>query len=185
MAVGTTQGVDLPGVPPTLKASPKDRQPDNPNYLNPTYFRFFLNRVPAVTYFCQAVNLPGISIEPIDQDTFFANAKHIGSKASFDELSLRFVVDEDLQNWREIHDWIRSISNAEDFHDYIQPEADHVSDAVLTILTSGMNANLEVVFKNCFPTSLGGIEFDSAVTDMDSITSEISLSYDSYEIRKL
>ena len=184
VTVGAT-GSDLPGVPHNLAGSPKDRQPTNQNALNPTFFRFYLHRVPAVTYFCQSANIPGLSVDPIDQDTFFTNARHPSSKPSYEDLNLTFIVDEDMVNWREIYDWMNSFSNKDDFVQYVPNESDHFSDATLSILTSGINANLEVTFKNCFPISLGGVNFDSSVTDMDTITSDLTLAFDSYEIRKL
>ena len=39
---------------------------------------------------------------------------------------------------------------------------DVVSDITLHILTNSKNTNKEVVFRDCFPTALGAIAFDSA-----------------------
>jgi hypothetical protein len=184
MAIGVT-GPDLIGIPPSLSLSPKDRQPTNTNYLNPSFFRFYLQRVPGVTYFCQAVNLPGLSVPSISQSTFFADAKQVGAKPSYEDLTVRFIVDEDLSNWREIHDWIKSFANSDNFNDFITPEKDHFSDATLSLTTSGMNSNVEVQFKNCFPTSISSLDFDSAITDLESMTAEVTFSYDTYKITKL
>ena len=41
--------------------TPLNRQPDNINPLMNTYFRFIMNKVPTITYFCQRVNLPSLS----------------------------------------------------------------------------------------------------------------------------
>jgi len=178
-------GPDLLGIPVDLPFSPKDRQPTNTNYLNPTFFRFYLQRVTGVTYFCQAVNLPGLSVPSLSSSTYFADAKYAGAKPNYDDLTVRFIVDEDLVNWREIHDWMKSFANSDDFLDYSGSEDKHHSDATLALTTSGMNTNLEVKFKNCFPINLSSIDFDSAVTDLDSITAEVTFSYDTYEIVKI
>ena len=178
-------GSDLLGVPHHLSPSPLDRQPSNTNYLNPTFFRFQIGRVPAVTYFCQGVNLPSVDIGEFEQDTYFASAKHPNSKPEYGDLTVRFIVDEDLVNWKQLHDWMKEISNFESFDGHIENVGDHFSDATLTLLTSGMNANTEITFKNCWPKSLGGIELDSSVEALDSITSEVTLSFDSFHINKL
>ena len=184
MVTGIT-GSDLPGVPPTLDTNPDVRQPTNTNQVGSTNFRFFLHRAPAVTYFCQSVTLPGIDVDGVEQETFFSSAKHPGFKPTFGDFSIKFLIDEDLQNWREIHDWMKSYGGFEDFDGFTEPIADHFSDATLMITTSGMNANLEVTFKSCFPTSLGSIEFDSGVDDIEALTTDITFAFDSYSIVKL
>jgi hypothetical protein len=184
MSTGIT-GSDLPGVPSSLGVSPDKRQPTNTNQVGSTNYRFFLHRAPAVTYFCQSVILPGVDIDALEQETFFASVKQPGYKPNFSDFTIKFLIDEDLQNWREIYDWMKSYSGFEDFDGFTSPEADHFSDATLMILTSGMNANLEVTFKNCFPTSLGSIEFDSSIDDIEALTTDITFAFDSYSINKL
>tara|TARA_Y100000310_G_C20436301_1_gene693894 strand:+ start:215 stop:772 length:558 start_codon:yes stop_codon:yes gene_type:complete len=177
-------GSDLPGVPPT-SSDINVRQPSNTSYLHPTCFRFYLGRVPAVTYFCQAVNLPSIDLPPIERPNMFADVKEIIGKPTYGDLTVRFLIDEDMENWRAIHDWMRDISAFEDFREVIVPESDHKSDARLVILTNGMNPNVEVTFKDCWPTSLGAMEFDSAVTDLEALNVDVTFSYDSYSVVKL
>ena len=55
-------GSNLPGTPANLSADVNQRQPSNTSYLSPTSFRFYIGRVPAVTYFCQAANIPSIDL---------------------------------------------------------------------------------------------------------------------------
>ena len=177
-------GSDLPGVPITLDPNPLNRQPTNTNYLQPTSFKFFLHRNPAVTYFCQSANVPGIELGVIEQPTnMFTAVKQINSKPTYGDLTIGFAVDEKLTNWLEIHDWMRSVSNFEDFDDFITPTEDHFSDATLMVTTSGMNSSVEITFKNCFPTTLGAIEFDSTVSEMEPLVAEVVLAYDTYSIR--
>jgi|TARA_Y100000034_G_C6821721_1_gene370139 hypothetical protein len=176
-------GSDLPGVPTTLDPNPLNRQPENTNYLQPTAFRFFLHRNPAVTYFCQSTSLPGIELGAIEQSNMFANVKQINSKPVYENLNVTFTVDEKLKNWLEIHDWMRSVSNFEDFDDYIIPEGDHFSDATLIITTNAMNPSVEVSFKNCFPVSLSAIEFDSTVSEIEPLSSTATFAYDTYSLR--
>tara|TARA_B100001094_G_scaffold333124_1_gene408826 strand:- start:52597 stop:53154 length:558 start_codon:yes stop_codon:yes gene_type:complete len=178
-------GSDLLGTPANLSADVNQRQPSNTSYLSPTSFRFYIGRVPAVTYFCQAANIPSIDLPELTHANAFADVKEIGSKPEFGELTVRFIVDEDMVNWREIYDWMKGISNFEDFRENINPEGDHKSDTRLVVLTGSMNANLEVTFKDCFPKSIGAINFDSAISDLEYVTCEVVFGYDTYEITKL
>tara|TARA_Y100000310_G_C20625204_1_gene785460 strand:+ start:549 stop:1109 length:561 start_codon:yes stop_codon:yes gene_type:complete len=176
---------DLPGTPSTLSADINVRQPSNTSYLHPTAFRFYIGRVPSVTYFCQAATLPSIDIASIERPNMFSDIKEVSGKPTYGDLTIRFLIDEDMENWRSIHDWMRDISAFEDFRDVIKPDSDHKSDVRLVILTNGMNPNVEVAFKDCWPSSLGAIEFDSAVADLENLTSEVTFAYDTYSIVKL
>ena len=181
---GITAG-DLPGIPPTLSADINLRQPSNTSYLHPTAFRFYLGRVPSVTYFCQAANLPSVDLTALDRSNMFADIKEVPGKPVYGDLTVRFLIDENMENWRAIHDWMRDISTFEDFREVITPIADRKSDARLVILTNGMNPNVEVTFKDCWPSSLGSVEFDSAVTDLENLSADVTFSYDTYSIVKL
>ena len=58
------------------------------------------------------------------------------------------------------------------------------TDAVLTVLTSNMNAQMNIKFQGCFPLNLSSIQFDSSLTDVDYVTADVSFRYDIYEIQK-
>ena len=85
------------------------RQPDNLNYLSPLGFRFTVHDLPNTTWFITAANLPGITLgeAPLPGptiDSFMA-----GDTLVFDPLTITFIVDEDLQNWQEIYNWLAGL----------------------------------------------------------------------------
>ena len=163
--------------------------PTNTNFLSPIGFRFMLSNFPEVNYFCQAANLPGLSISGIDVGTPMQNIQYSGDEISFEELNIRFVVDENMKNWMAIHDWIigLGIPNKEAVEKYIKLKAhdELTTDGTLSILTSNMNVQAEVRFENMFPLSLSGIEFDSSLTDVEYATATVSFRYDLYSINNL
>ena len=57
---------------------------------------------PNLTWFCQAVNVPGVSIEGIDVFNPHATLPVHGNKVSFEELTVRFIVDEHMKTDRAI-----------------------------------------------------------------------------------
>ena len=83
-----------------------NKVPDNLNYLSNISFRLTMEDSPHLTWFCQAVNVPGVSIEGIDVFTPHATVPYAGNKVSFEELVVRFIVDEHLKNWSEIYNRI-------------------------------------------------------------------------------
>ena len=74
-------------------------QPINTSFLSPIGFKFQLNNFPAVNYFCQSATLPGISISAIDVPTPLKTVAQVGDEVSFEELSIKFIVDENMKNW--------------------------------------------------------------------------------------
>ena len=81
-------------------------QPTVFDYATGTQWRLAFNRIPKTTWFCTAANIPGIQLGEASYprpmtDTFVA-----GDKLTFETLNITFLVDEELQNYREIWDWL-------------------------------------------------------------------------------
>ena len=55
-------------------------------------------------------------------------------------------------------------------------------DARLMILTSHNNVVKEVKFQDIFPTTLGSIEFNSQLTDIEYAQASVTFKYTYYEI---
>ena len=161
------------------------RQPSNTNLLLSTGFRFILSRTPNITYFCQSVNLPDISFGEILQPTRFIPTKHPGTSFNYGDLEIQFIIDENMENWREIHDWMRSLKNVEDYTEVEENPTNNFSDASIMILNSAMKPNLEVTFDRIFPKSLGGIQFSSDAADSSQIVASATFAFTSYDIRKI
>lgn len=167
-----------------LHLSAEQRQPKNLNPLYPTYFQFTLKRTPTITYFCQGANLPGMNINMIPQATRFVDIPHSAGSPEFDDLTINFMVDEELTNWLEIWNWIRTISNTKDHTEYIDAD-EHYSDATLSLLNSSMTPKIRVEFRNIIPTSISALEFDSTVSNPDPLIATATFKYTTYEITKL
>ena len=179
-------GDQLAGYDPStgLSADFLTRQPDNLNPLLPTYFQFSMKRCPHVTFFCQGANLPSISASPLEQPTRFVGIPHAPGIPEFDDLTINFIVDEEMNNWLELYEWIRSTVHTDDFKEY-EASPEHYTDATLTILNSAMNPKIRVQFNNILPTSLSGLEFDSTTTVPEALIATATFRYTNYEITKL
>ena len=82
------------------------RQPTQLDYASPTQFKFSVVKIPKVEYFVTSVNVPGISLGSSSYTTRFKDIPQAGDKLSYETLSLSFLVDENLENYREIHGWL-------------------------------------------------------------------------------
>jgi hypothetical protein len=159
-----------------------NRNPQNTNFLQPTKFLLTFDRVGAMQYFCQMVNLPGISLDDATRTTPFVNLYSPGTKLTYNPLNVTFIVDEDLVTWQNIQSWLNKIANPEGFEGRNVKPTDNVSDATLTILTNLNNSNLRVYYHNVFPTGLSDIDFDTKQSADDIITASATFRYDYYEI---
>ena len=169
--------------------SAMQNMPANISLLSPIGFKFSLSKFPEVTYFCQAANIPGISVSQVDVGTPMKTVYMHGDEVTFEELSVRFVVDEHLKNWLSIYEWIRALGTPtkKDAEDYKRRKDNDelTTEGVLSVLTSNMNPQMHVRFHNLFPLSISSISFDSGATDVEYVSADVSFRYDLYEIENL
>jgi hypothetical protein len=163
----------------------------NRNFLSPLNFKLQLRRAPYVNFFIQRVNLPSISLPDIEVGNPLLRVPYAGDHLDYGDLDITFKVDENLQNYMEIHDWIRSLGKSS-YSEYDVLKSNSLvsgkgvkSDIVLTVLTSNRVANYEIVFKDAFPSSLGALDFDTISEDVDYMTVTASFKYLQYDISKV
>ena len=160
--------------------------PANKSFLSNNKFDFILRRIPNFTYFVQAVNLPSLSLQSTTVNTPFSALSVPGNQIGFGTLALTFIVDEDMQSWYEIYNWIFKLGNPKGFDkrgglkDKDELIDSVTSDATLFIKTNANNPNFKIEFYGVYPTELGDMQF-SAVDNQDFITSTVTFNYTYYE----
>lgn len=169
-------------------------EPNNKNYLSPLGFRFQLSRTPKTNYFVQAVTLPSITLGQIDFDTPFVKMPLPGTKLDFQQLTLSFAVNEDMENYLEIYEWMQALGFPKSFNQYASIANDTqggsgkansiYSDGTLLVMTSNHNVNLRVKFEEMYPVSLSDLSFDSTMTDVDYLKATVTFAYKLYTIEK-
>lgn len=161
----------------------KNRYPSNISNLLPTYYRFMLTRLPNVTFFCQSASLPSVTMTEVQMPTPFVPIK-APSKMEFDDLSITFVVDENMNNWLEIFNWMRSVTNVEDYEEFRKPNT-HLTTANLLILNSSKQPKMSVNFEGLYPKNLSSVEFSSTIVDPEPIVCTAMFGYRSYNVEIL
>ena len=159
------------------------RQPKNLNYFIPTGFKFMIDKIPNVNFFCQSCNLPGLSAGQFLQVTPLRDMPIAGDKVQMNELRVRFVIDEELQNWLEIYNWIKTITFPDNQEQYKQENV--YSDGMLTLLTSNKNVQYVAKFTNLFPIDLTDIEMSSDVADSEVVAADATFAYSTYNIERI
>ncbi len=186
------------------------RQPSKLDYAAATQFKFNIIKLPKVEFFCTAVNIPGITLGETSQPTPLKDIPIPGDKLTYASLNVSFLVDENLENYREIHGWLTGLGfprSHEQFETFINagkdrfPTSDgtaknrdagitqdqgydvgaYYSDATLTVLSSKNNANLEIRFRDIYPISLSGLDYNQQETDIQYLTASVTFAYKIYE----
>ena len=183
------------------------RQPDKLDYASPTQFKFGIHQLPKVEFFTVAVNVPAINIGITYYPTALKDIPMMGDKVTYDNLTVSFMVDEYLENYLSLHEWITGIGFPKDrkqFSDFRTASASMpgketkqttdlktgqassvlpmFSDATLTILSNKNNPIIQIFFQDMFPVSLSGLEYNQDATDVEYIKAEAEFAYNIYEI---
>ena len=93
----STNDAQLPALSSLASQGALSRQPDNENFLLQDRFFFQMPRIPKFTYFVQSVSIPPYQYSSVEQPTRFVPIKRPGKNITFDELTVQFILDEDLQ----------------------------------------------------------------------------------------
>jgi hypothetical protein len=170
-------------------------QPQNINLLQQTKFILAFARIPNSQYFCQEVNLPGISISETLQTTPFIDIHRPGDKMTYDTLDISFIVNEDLSSWTDIHDWIRGMAFPDNFDEYsnlknLSPfisnqKAPQYCDASLQIQTALNNRKFLIEFSDLYPISLSGINFTTTDDNNSTVTARASFRFTQYKLKRV
>ena len=185
-------------------------QPTVFDYATNTQWRVSFNRIPKVDWFCTSANVPGITLGEAQYATPMIDIGITGDKLTFESLNITFIVDEELQNYRELWDWIVGIGFPKTHSQWtsvlakgpgttlmssspeanLDPnskikatasEAQLYSDATMIIYNSKNIAKLQVEFKDMFPTSLSALEYSQEATDVEYFKAAATFRFLYYE----
>lgn len=174
---------------------------ENRNFLSPIGFKFAVNKLRGVDFFCQSASIPAISMGHWKQGTRVNVVYQPGDELYYEPLYLKFLVDENMKNYYQVHDWIREITTPYSAKEFgydrgtlrsinkdkreknvsVFGNNDWLSDCSLFILSSNYRPVAEFVFKDCFPVSLTTLNFDASVPDVNYFTAEVTLRYNYFD----
>ena len=147
----------------------------NINMLSPTGFKLTINREKFANteFFITSFGIPSVTSGEVL--TSFRNRIGYtpGEAVTFDTLSLRFAIDEDMTNYTEMFNWMKANSDGLERHDMI-----------LSVMSSHNNVNKQFQFKESFPTSLSGVDFNSQSSDVTYLQADVSFRYNEFAIIK-
>jgi hypothetical protein len=173
-------------------------QIENRNFLSPIGFKFILSKAPKVAFFSNQATIPGIDLGTAVQPSYLKDIDQPGDKLRFEDFTLRFMVDENLENYMEIQNWMRGLGFPQSLQQIYDLQLQNpkinaqnksmdniYSDGTLQILTSNNNPNFKIKFNGLFPVSLSSLNFDASLGDVEYFTAEAIFKYTIYNITDL
>ena len=128
------------------------KQIQNRNFLSPLGYKLVLTRAPKVAFFANSANIPGIELGTTEQPNYLRKIPVPGDMMVFEDLTLRFMIDENLENYMELQNWMRGLGFPESLNeiynlqkqeefaklypDVFKTEMNLYSDATLFVLTN-------------------------------------------------
>lgn len=162
-----------------------NRNPQNTNYLQPTKFLLTFSRISNTQYFCQEVNIPGVTLGEVQRTTPFLDMYSPGTKMTYEPLKISFILNEDMQSWKDMYNWFTSIADPDGFEGRDHPrelqQNKHLSDCTLTVLSALNNPIMRIHYTNCFPVTMGSVNFDTKLSSETIMTCDVTFRYQSYK----
>ena len=155
------------------------------NFLSPLGFQLGVTKLPGVGFYAQQVNLPGLSLPEATQATPFVDAPVPGEKLVFEPFTMNFMIDERMDNFIAVYDWLISLGFPNDYTEFLDGRNRnliHMSDAFLQILGAQNTVIRTLKFKDMFPINLGAITFQSTDQDVQYISAQADFRYTSFTI---
>ena len=166
-------------------------QINNRNFLSPVGFKFTLSKNPKIPFFCNSARIPEISLGSAIQPTYLKDLDVPCDRLSYGDFSLRFLVDENMENYMAVHNWLTGLGfpeTTQQFKDLVTNDdgvrdlKEQFSDGSLHILNSNFRDVAIVKFRDLFPIYLTSLEFQASDTDINYFTAEVTFKYTIYNV---
>ena len=167
------------------------KQIQNRNFLSGVAFKFNLAKFPKVDFFSNSARIPELNLELTTQPSYLKNIDVPGERLTYGDFTLRFLVDENMENYISVYNWLTGLGFPEttkEFADLIKDKdgqrdpKEAFCDGTLRILNSNYREVAKVSFNDLFPISLTSLDFDATNTDVQYFTAEATFKYTVYKI---
>ena len=167
------------------------KQISNRNFLSGVGFKFNLAKFPKVDFFSNSARIPELNLELARQASYLKNIDIPGERLTYGDFTLRFLVDENMENYISVYNWLKGLGfpeSTQEFRDLttdkdgIRDPKEAFCDGTLRILNSNYREVAKVKFKDLFPTSLTSLDFDATNTDVQFFTAEATFKYTIYNL---
>jgi len=152
---------------------------ENLSYITPSGFRLVIDsqKYPNAQYTVQTIALPDMSVSAAILNTPMRNIGMAPDKVEYSPFDLTFLVDEEMNNYKEIHDWILGLVTEDDYGNRKE------RDIILQVLNSHNNVCNEIQFVDAYPINLSSLPFDATTTDVEYLTASVTFQYSYFKFK--
>ena len=167
------------------------KQIQNRNFLSGVAFKFNLAKFPKVDFFSNSAIIPVLNLELTTQASYLKNIDVPGERLTYGDFTLRFIVDENMENYLAVYSWLTGLGFPESGKQFKDVTTDvdgqrdpkeAFCDGTLRILNSNYREVAKVQFNDLFPISLTSLDFDATNTDIQFFTAEATFKYTIYNL---
>ena len=224
MAIVPNADVDPPSVSTVRKKTAatgvsefntNPREPTTFDYAQSNQFKVYIPIFPLVEWFVVGCNVPGITMGQGVVPTPLVDYPIVGEKLTYDNFSMTFLVDEKLENFMELHNWLINMAPPENVEQFMARTSEYVlntgketkfypignqdsqtrtgntsdrqlyCDITLFILSSKNNPVATVIMRDAFPVSLSSLDYSQQETDTSYVQCNVTFAYPFYTIKAI
>ena len=201
------------GVAGDTELNTNPREPTVFDYAQNNQFKVYIPIFPLVEWFVVSCNVPGITMGQGVVPTPLVDYPIVGEKLTYDQFSMTFLVDEKLENFMELHNWLINMAPPQNTNQFMARTSEYVlptgqntkfypagnddsqtatgstsdrqlyCDITLFILSSKNNPVATVVMRDAFPVSLSSLDYSQQDTDTNYVQCNVTFVYPFYTIQ--
>lgn len=155
------------------------------NNLQSNGFSMTINRLPQTMFRVTECDIPSINVPAPEAGSPGSTQYFPGSATEFDSLTIQFFVDENLENYQELFNWITQQRYASHYNPISDKEVKLVSDGSIVVMNNSSTPNKVFSFKNLFPITLGALHFDTSTSEPQPVMCEAVFRFSYFELRSV
>ncbi|MDB4372587.1 hypothetical protein N9Z53_02305, partial [Mariniblastus sp.] len=139
-------------------------------------------------YFCQSIQLPSMDVPAAELPYSRLSTMPIaGDKLNFGTLECMVIVDENLNAYKEMFEWLQRIVQTNQASGLDRARAESTlpatnADITVSILSSHNNTTRTIRYIDCIPTAIGSLPMESTTGDTTIIALPVSFRFSYFEL---
>jgi hypothetical protein len=127
-----------------------------------------------ILLYCDAINLPGITLQTVEAKTF-GELREMPYNKLYDNVSMGFYVDNAMNVKRMFDSWMGAVQNptTRTFNYY----KDYTTDITIEVFDVADKSRYEVVLYQCYPKSINPVSMDYAGKDVMKLNVSMNYKY--------
>lgn len=161
---------------------------NNVNYLQPNAFKLTIDHkhFQNLEFFAQTILHPALSANPVELPyKRVSTIPFAGDKLTFGELTAMIIVDENMNSYTEMYNWLQRSIEQEERVPSLRTSAKPplYADITVSILSSHNNKTRQIRYIDSIPVGLGDMTLESTSGDVTFITFPATFRFSYFEFK--